>query len=119
MRNFQQALEECELMDSGFSGPKYTWSNCWEEMEFIKEWLDRGVANQAWRDLFPEAALVVELALGSDHLPILVCLDGKLREKKRAIFSVMKLDGPLRRILKKLSNEHGMNHVFRLACGKI
>jgi hypothetical protein len=42
MRDFLQALEECELTDLGFSRPKYTWNNCMEDLTFIKERLDKG-----------------------------------------------------------------------------
>jgi hypothetical protein len=100
MRDFQQTIEECDLTDLGFSGPKYTWSNCREDLGFIKERLDRGFANQEWRDLFPEAVIVVELALGSDHLPVFLRLAGKL-EKKGDICSGTKLAGHLKRIMEK------------------
>jgi hypothetical protein len=58
--NFKSALEDCELTDLGFKGPKYTWANCCEGLEFIKERLDRGVANPGCRDIFPEAEIFVE-----------------------------------------------------------
>jgi hypothetical protein len=47
-------------------------------MEFIKERLDRGVANQEWRDLFPKIEISVEFTLGLDHLPIDVYLEEAL-----------------------------------------
>lgn len=79
MKEFQQALEDCDLTDFGFYGPKYTWSNCREGVDFIKERLDRGVANQAWRDLFPEVEVHVEIVLGSDHSPIFLHLASTIR----------------------------------------
>ena len=30
MAAFQKTLEECDLTDLGFIGPKFTWSNCQE-----------------------------------------------------------------------------------------
>ena len=48
MRDFQLALEEFNLVDQGYWGPKYTWSNYREGYEFTKERLDRGVANNEW-----------------------------------------------------------------------
>ena len=45
MREFQLALETCDFSDLGYIGPKFTWSNCRDNNEFIKERLDRGVAN--------------------------------------------------------------------------
>lgn len=76
-------MENCELTDLGYSGSKYTWKNCRDGGNFIKERLDRGVANQQWRDLFPEAAVKVEFSMGSDHLPIILSLDGKYRGHRR------------------------------------
>lgn len=77
MNAFQQVLEECELSDLGFSGPKYTWRNCREVIEFIKERIDRGAANQEWIDLFPQAEVYVEFALNSNRSPLLLCINGK------------------------------------------
>ena len=91
MRGFQQALEQCELTELNSFGPKFTWSNCREGMDFIKEKLDRGVANQEWRDLFPNAEIKVEFSMGSDHLPIFLLLRLRLLRHKmvfRKIISV-------------------------------
>lgn len=70
MRAFQQTLEFCGLTDLGFVGPKFTWSNCQEGDAFIKERLDRRVANFAWKNFFPEAEIAVEATICSDHLPL-------------------------------------------------
>jgi hypothetical protein len=60
IKNFQSVLTDCELADLGYRGPKYTWSNCQEGQALIKERLDRGVANLAWCDLFPDAEVWVD-----------------------------------------------------------
>jgi exonuclease III len=83
MRRFQLALEECELSDMGFRGPKYTWSNCRESWDYIKERLDRGLANTAWCDLFPSAEIWVEGQTNSDHAVLTVSLFSQNRRKKR------------------------------------
>ena len=49
MQAFQQTLEECGMADLGYYGPKYTWSNCQEGLDLIKERLDRGVAKHEWQ----------------------------------------------------------------------
>jgi hypothetical protein len=71
---FRQTLEECELTDLGFYGPKYTWSNCQEGDSLIQERLDRGVANLEWRNFFPEAEIVVSTTTNSDHAPLFLNL---------------------------------------------
>jgi hypothetical protein len=74
MRAFQQALEDCSLSDLGYSSPKFTWQNCQEGDCFVKERLDRGVANNAWRSLFPDAEIIVTSTIFSDHAPIFLTL---------------------------------------------
>jgi hypothetical protein len=77
MTAFRQTLEVCELTDLGYRGPKFTWSNCKDGINFIKERLDRGVANAEWRDFFPNSKVVVEAILCSDHAPLILCLSGQ------------------------------------------
>ena len=60
----------------GYKGPKFTWSNCREGGEFIKERLDRVVANKDWCALFEKAEVLVGTALCSDHAPIFLFLGG-------------------------------------------
>ena len=84
MRRFQLALEECELSDLGFRGPKYIWSNCRESGEFIKEHFDRGVANIEWCDLFPSAEIWVEGQTNSDHAMLNLFLFSQSRVKVKA-----------------------------------
>jgi hypothetical protein len=81
MEEFQKNLEECKLTDLRFYGPKYTWRNYREREDFIKERLDKGVANQVWRDMFPLAKVQVKIALWSDHSPICLHPTGTARER--------------------------------------
>jgi hypothetical protein len=43
---FRNVLEDCGLSDLGFLGSKFTWSNGHHDDTFMKERLDRAVANQ-------------------------------------------------------------------------
>jgi hypothetical protein len=45
MDQFRNALVNCQLTDLGFIGSKYTWTNCRSDGNFVKERLDRAVAN--------------------------------------------------------------------------
>jgi hypothetical protein len=86
MEAFRQTLEVCGLTDLGYIGPKFTWTNCQDGNSFIKERLDRGVCNMAWRNLFPESQIHVEAAISSDHTPLLLYLEGsrvKARQSTR------------------------------------
>jgi hypothetical protein len=51
MVSFRNVLAECGLSDLGFKDSKYTWTNCQRDGDFIKEILDRVVANAAWCDM--------------------------------------------------------------------
>jgi hypothetical protein len=82
IEDFQKTLEECKLTNIGFYGPKYTWRHCKEVVDFIKERLDRGVANQALRDMFPLAEVQVEIALWSNHSPIILHPSSTIRERR-------------------------------------
>jgi hypothetical protein len=76
MESFQGTLEACGLSDLGFKGPKYTWSNCQEGLDLIKERLDRVVANRSWCEFFREAEVWVGAAISSDHAPITLHVTG-------------------------------------------
>jgi hypothetical protein len=75
MQAFQQTLEDCELTDLGYCGPKFTWTNCQEGEGLIRERLDRGLANSAWRSLFPDMVIFVSVSTNSDHAPLLFILE--------------------------------------------
>jgi hypothetical protein len=72
MEDFQNTLEDCQLCDLGFNGPKYTWNNGREGAAFTKEWLDRAVANTEWRMMFENVEVHVMARRSSDHHPLLL-----------------------------------------------
>ena len=57
MQVFQSALNDCSLLDLGFSGWPFTWTNRREGDAETWVRLDRGVCSQEWLDLFPTAKL--------------------------------------------------------------
>jgi hypothetical protein len=80
---FKATLEFCELHDMGFKGPKYTWCNFRDGQDFIKERLDRVVANAGWLSTHPTADVEVGLTTNSDHLPIHVAVQKWCRGQSR------------------------------------
>ncbi|XP_059428667.1 uncharacterized protein LOC132162445 [Corylus avellana] len=105
MEAFQRVLEDCELLDLGYRGPKYTWSNCREAEDFMKERLDRAVANRGWCDSFHDAKIVIGAAVWSDHFPLLLTLNNSGgRHKGRHTFKYeagWELDGSCRTLIQK------------------
>jgi hypothetical protein len=53
MHRFRKTLEYCQLKDLGYEGDMYTWRNHNHVAEnYIRERLDRAVANSQWRSHF-------------------------------------------------------------------
>jgi hypothetical protein len=71
---FSNCLNNCGMMDLGFHGPRFTWSNLREVRYLIQERLDRGFANAAWREIYPEATVHHLTRIHSDHCPVIICL---------------------------------------------
>jgi hypothetical protein len=72
---FHSCLNDCGMIDLGFHGPRFTWSNLRNVGNLIQERLDRGFANASWRDAFPEASVHHLTRTHSDHCPVLICLE--------------------------------------------
>jgi hypothetical protein len=64
------------LVDLGFNGNPFTWSNHRQGMHNIRERLDRGLANQNWLHLFPNALVYHLPAVESDHTPMILSTSG-------------------------------------------
>jgi hypothetical protein len=69
---FKGLINHFGLVDLGFSGNAFTWSNLRQGNDSIKERLDRGIANISWVHLHPEFALQHIPATFSNHQPILL-----------------------------------------------
>lgn len=72
---FKCSLDTCGMLDLGFHGPKFTWTNRREFGTFIQERIDRGFVNVAWRMLYLEAQIHHLTKIHSDHNPILLSLE--------------------------------------------
>ena len=73
---FRDCIDQCGLMDLGFHGPKFMWTNknsIWHRN--IKERLDRGLGNSEWKIHFPRTEIHHLPRTKSDHCPILMDTD--------------------------------------------
>ncbi|KAA3457985.1 reverse transcriptase [Gossypium australe] len=75
MEAFRDTLEECQLMDIGYSGVWFTWERGNLPETNIRERLDRWVANEAWLLLFPMRNIQYLPHSTSDHCPLLLSTD--------------------------------------------
>ncbi|XP_028075737.1 uncharacterized protein LOC114277953 [Camellia sinensis] len=76
MDGFRQVLSDCDLADLGFEGAAFTWCNGRAGDGMIRERLDRCVVNERWLNSFPMARVYHLGGTSSDHLPILLDLEG-------------------------------------------
>lgn len=103
LTGFTETLELCQLRDLGFVGEKFTWEKSRGSHLWIQERLDRGVANQNWRDLFPEAEVQVIEVATSNHLPLFLQLNKQTyvpKEKKFRFENVWIREKECRNIIK-------------------
>ena len=69
---FKNCLDECNMLDLGFTGPKYTSTNRRPISDLILERINRCFANPVWRVLFPEALVTHLPRTFSDHCLVLI-----------------------------------------------
>ena len=70
MRLFRDCLEDCQLVDLGFCGPKYTWNNKQHGDSNIRVCLDRAVANGHFLQLFDDTQVENIITTSSDHFAV-------------------------------------------------
>ncbi|XP_045810455.1 uncharacterized protein LOC123904892 [Trifolium pratense] len=75
---FVDRINDCNLIDCGATGPKFTWRGpVFQNKDRIFERLDRAFSNDEWRLGFPNAVVKVLPRVNfSDHHPLLIALYG-------------------------------------------
>lgn len=68
-------MENNSLIDLGYNGAKFTWSNMRGVGGLVLSRHDRGLCNHQWRLIFPEACITHLARAKSDHCPLLLQLD--------------------------------------------
>jgi hypothetical protein len=90
MSLFRDCLDDRGLMDMGFTGPKYTWSNRQAGANNIRVRLDRAVGNGDFLNLYDECRVENIFTTSSDHYALLINLakrgDLKVRQPVHSYF---------------------------------
>ena len=82
IRAFNDLVKQCGLLDLGFSGPAYTWTNKRFSSVPMFERLDRCLANAEWCGYFPNTNVYNLPIMFDDHAPILLSTDSQFRRPK-------------------------------------
>lgn len=83
-RLFNDWIRHVGLLDLGYHGPAYTWSNMQGGGANISQRLDRAMSTVSWMMKYNESAVFHLPRFGSDHLPILIRTKPKpIRSKKQ------------------------------------
>ncbi|XP_023928763.1 uncharacterized protein LOC112040093 [Quercus suber] len=69
---FKDYLDGCSMMDLGFLGPRYIWTNKRDINNLILERIDRFFMNPDWCALYPKAKITHLPRCHSDHCPVLL-----------------------------------------------
>jgi hypothetical protein len=83
MDRFRETLEHCQLNDLGYEGDCFTWRNHNHIAEnYIRERLDRAVANDRWGARFPTARLINGDPRHLDHRPLIITTERTVRGRE-------------------------------------
>ncbi|XP_050264114.1 uncharacterized protein LOC126708367 [Quercus robur] len=83
---FKECLDKCNMIDIGFLGPRFTWTNKREVQALIQERIDSVFVNPNWCLLYPEARVVHLTRCHSDHCPILLELQSRINRGRKSPF---------------------------------
>ncbi|XP_009794046.1 uncharacterized protein LOC107797430 [Nicotiana tabacum] len=70
--DFLNMIEDCGLVDLGFYGPRYTWSNGRAPGSIIWKRLDKGMVNDNWLISFPATTISHLASTRSDENPLIM-----------------------------------------------
>ena len=75
--DFIAVIDACGLVDIGFSGQKFTWSNKRGINNKIWKRLDRAMVNDSWLESMPQTTITHLSSTASNHCPLLMEMTSK------------------------------------------
>ncbi|KAG7556371.1 hypothetical protein ISN44_As11g024100 [Arabidopsis suecica] len=82
MRDFQDVIRYCSLLDMTTHGPSFTWCNKREEGLICKK-LDRVIVNDSWLLTYPQSHCVFEAGGCSDHMRCRIQIKDAITKPRR------------------------------------
>lgn len=82
MREIQDTVKYCSLLDMSYQGPRFTWCNKRENKIICKK-LDCTLMNEEWMRRFPQSYCVFEAGGCSDHQRCRVIIKTELMKPKK------------------------------------
>lgn len=86
IEGFNEVIVDTNLIDMELVGYQYTWERGKGTADWIEERLDRALINPAWLDLFPMAKLYNLEDTSSDHCPIMLITEEKIKSTGKRPF---------------------------------
>ncbi|KAI7993903.1 hypothetical protein LOK49_LG11G02222 [Camellia lanceoleosa] len=71
-QRFTERVNNCNLLDLGSVGPRFTWTNSRQGIASTMERLNRAMSNEQWRALFLESTVRTLPRTYSDHSSLVV-----------------------------------------------
>ncbi|XP_071902526.1 uncharacterized protein [Coffea arabica] len=85
-REFNRFIKANNLIDLGYQGVPWTWSNSWERDGEVKESLDRCPCSTEWMQRYEKARCNHGEIEASDHLMLIVDTNSDTKRKKRRFY---------------------------------
>lgn len=79
--DYISCIDFCNLLDLGFLGAKFTWTNRKDLSNLIQQMLDRVWVNSEWKLCFLEAFVSHLARMNSDHCPLFLSLVPNLGQR--------------------------------------
>lgn len=84
INDFSSVVDDCNLIDMGFSGDPYTWCNRRPNGQTVYERIDRILCNSAGLSNFPNNSIEHLDYQNSDHQPVVLHVDNApIRQKNQ------------------------------------
>lgn len=82
-RTISVFVNDCQLLDLGFSGLSFTWTNNRVSRANIKQRIDRVFCNFSWKRRFQNHVVKYLPRVCSDHHPILIAVHSREPQPRR------------------------------------